>query len=144
MQVWEDQAIWNVDFCTLFPQMRVSELYVPGQSCSAHTCNRADHRILSTSRTHSNELERMYLTAMQFQVNVKASLYARACLCAPHVWRRRYLHTDLAYALCAPSLPPSPLSFPSLSPTLPASLASLDPRSDTQSATFCCGTSPTS
>jgi hypothetical protein len=24
----------------------------------------------------SNELERLYLTAMQFQVNVKASLYA--------------------------------------------------------------------
>ena len=69
----------------------------------------------------------MYLTAMQFQVNVKASLYARACLCVPHVWRRRYLHTDLAYALCPPSLPPSPLSFPSLSPSLPASLASLDP-----------------
>jgi hypothetical protein len=31
-QVWEDQAVWNVDFCALFPQMRVGELYDPFRS----------------------------------------------------------------------------------------------------------------
>ena len=79
-QVWEDQAIWNVDFCTLFPQMRVSELYVPQKMHArihAHrypmTANHARPFSLIACIC-SNDLERMYLTAMQFQVNVKASL----------------------------------------------------------------------
>ena len=48
-KVWDDHAIWNIDFVTIFPDLIVQDL---------------------------NELERYYLTALHFDVTVKASLYA--------------------------------------------------------------------
>lgn len=79
-QVWEDQAVWNVDFCALFPQMRVSELYIVNV-IAKHMRWRilwltTTPDVLVGGHTHSNELERLYLTAMDFQVNVKTSSYA--------------------------------------------------------------------
>jgi len=47
-KVWDDQAIFNVDFCSLLPNVDVEDM---------------------------NALERFYLTAMQFNVSVKASKF---------------------------------------------------------------------
>ncbi|ORY48233.1 hypothetical protein BCR33DRAFT_61740 [Rhizoclosmatium globosum] len=49
-KVWDDHAVWNVDFCQIFPDIEVKDL---------------------------NELERWYMSAIQFNVSVKASVYAR-------------------------------------------------------------------
>ncbi|KAI8612402.1 hypothetical protein BC830DRAFT_1231258 [Chytriomyces sp. MP71] len=49
-KVWDDHAVWNVDFCQIFPDIRVNDM---------------------------NELERWYMSAIQYNVSVKASVYAR-------------------------------------------------------------------
>ncbi|ORZ38715.1 hypothetical protein BCR44DRAFT_133452, partial [Catenaria anguillulae PL171] len=49
-KVWDDQAVWNVDFCTIFPDLKVKE---------------------------TNELEGFFLEAMHFNISVRASLFAR-------------------------------------------------------------------
>jgi hypothetical protein len=49
-KVWEDQAVWNVDFLNVFPNLTVDDL---------------------------NQLERHYLNSLQFNVSLKASVYAK-------------------------------------------------------------------
>jgi len=49
-KVWEDQAIWNVDFLNVFPYIGVSDL---------------------------NRLERQSLNTIQFLVNLKSSVYTK-------------------------------------------------------------------
>ncbi|KAJ3094597.1 hypothetical protein HDU97_007879 [Phlyctochytrium planicorne] len=49
-KVWDDHAVWNIDFCQIFPDVDVKDM---------------------------NELERWYMAAIQYNVSVKASLYAR-------------------------------------------------------------------
>jgi len=49
-KVWEDQAVWNVDFLNVFPNVTVDDL---------------------------NKLERHYLDALQFNVSLKGSVYAK-------------------------------------------------------------------
>jgi len=49
-KVWEDQAVWNSDFLRAFPHLNVKDL---------------------------NELERAYLTKLQFCLTLKASVYAK-------------------------------------------------------------------
>lgn len=49
-KVWEDQAVWNVDFLSVFPKVTVKDL---------------------------NALERAMLNALQFNVSLKASVYAK-------------------------------------------------------------------
>ncbi|KAJ3218874.1 hypothetical protein HDU67_003829, partial [Dinochytrium kinnereticum] len=49
-KVWDDHAVWNIDFCQIFPDVDVADM---------------------------NELERWYMSAIQYNVSVKASLYAR-------------------------------------------------------------------
>jgi hypothetical protein len=49
-KVWEDMAVWNVDFQTVFPAVSIQDL---------------------------NKLERAYLMALQFTVTLKASVYAK-------------------------------------------------------------------
>lgn len=49
-KVWEDQAVWNVDFLSVFPKVTVKDL---------------------------NSLERAMLNALQFNVSLKASVYAK-------------------------------------------------------------------
>ncbi|KAJ3195084.1 hypothetical protein HK101_001126 [Irineochytrium annulatum] len=49
-KVWDDHAVWNIDFCQIFPDVDVSDV---------------------------NELERWYMAAIQYNVSIKASLYAR-------------------------------------------------------------------
>jgi len=46
-KVWDDLAVWNIDFCSILPMVSNEEM---------------------------NHLERFYLTAMDFNVNVKPSL----------------------------------------------------------------------
>ncbi|KAJ1567641.1 hypothetical protein HK405_005287 [Cladochytrium tenue] len=49
-KVWDDHAVWNVDFCQIFPDIDV---------------------------TYLNELERWYLRSMGYNVSVKLSTYAQ-------------------------------------------------------------------
>ncbi|KAI8922921.1 hypothetical protein BC831DRAFT_473764 [Entophlyctis helioformis] len=49
-KVWDDHAVWNVDFCQIFPDVDVSDF---------------------------NDLERFYMAAIHYDVSVRASLYAK-------------------------------------------------------------------
>lgn len=49
-KVWDDHAIWNIDFTQIFPEVPVADM---------------------------NELESFYLSALEYNVNVKPSMYAQ-------------------------------------------------------------------
>ncbi|KNE55345.1 hypothetical protein AMAG_01246 [Allomyces macrogynus ATCC 38327] len=49
-KVWDDQAVWNIDFCTVFPDAKVKDL---------------------------NDMERFFIEGVHFNVTVKATTYLR-------------------------------------------------------------------
>ncbi|KNE59993.1 hypothetical protein AMAG_05436 [Allomyces macrogynus ATCC 38327] len=49
-KVWDDQAVWNIDFCTVFPDAKVKDL---------------------------NDMERFFIEGVHFNVTVKTSAYLR-------------------------------------------------------------------
>ncbi|KAJ3305974.1 hypothetical protein HDV03_000816 [Kappamyces sp. JEL0829] len=59
-KVWDDHAIWNIDFCQIFPEVPVTDLY-------ATAC--ANRR---------NELEAYFLSAVDYNVNVSPGWYTKA------------------------------------------------------------------
>jgi hypothetical protein len=55
-KVWDDHAVWTTDFCQIFPDVQVTDLYI---------------------NLIRNDLERFYLQALDFNVAVEISTYVK-------------------------------------------------------------------
>lgn len=71
-KVWDDQAVWNVDYCQILKDITVEDMWVPN---SRHHFLRL--RLYSRSVLCRNEMERHFLELLQFNINVPASVYAK-------------------------------------------------------------------
>lgn len=70
-KVWDDQAVWNVDFCQILKDITVNEMYEI-ESLFFHPS--PPSLLMFFPR---NELEREYIQLLQFNVNVGSSIYAK-------------------------------------------------------------------
>ncbi|KAJ3142639.1 Adenylate kinase 7 [Physocladia obscura] len=68
-KVWDDHAVWNADFCQIFPDIQVADLL--DLPFLLYTFQHFSIIVLR------NELERWYMSAIKYNVSVKASVYAR-------------------------------------------------------------------
>jgi hypothetical protein len=71
-KVWDDQAVWNLDFCQILKDISIEDMLV---KLFALVYKRPSN--LQCSSTHRNELERHFLEFIQFNINVSSSVYAK-------------------------------------------------------------------
>ncbi|MEQ2209910.1 Cyclin Y, partial [Xenoophorus captivus] len=82
-KVWDDQAVWNVDYCQILKDITVEDIE-EARGCTWRTtalfpaiaflmtvCERG------VSLPSRNEMERQFLELLQFNINVPASVYAK-------------------------------------------------------------------
>lgn len=74
-KVWDDQAVWNVDFCQILKDIRVSDMWVVRKRGKIWKYS-AKPFVFFSSKIR-NELEREYVQLLQFNVNVGSSIYAK-------------------------------------------------------------------
>ncbi|KAK1797748.1 hypothetical protein P4O66_008099 [Electrophorus voltai] len=67
-KVWDDQAVWNVDYCQILKDITVED--ITQASVSKETGS-------APSYPEWNEMERHFLELLQFNINVPASVYAK-------------------------------------------------------------------
>ena len=74
-KVWDDQAVWNVDYCQILRDTNVDDMLV-------FRFRQATSIIILINSFYlfiylRNELERQYLNFLQFNINVPSSVYAK-------------------------------------------------------------------
>lgn len=80
-KVWDDQAVWNVDYCQILKDITVEDmsvlLFVSSSFRTDPTSTvRFEIYIFEISQ-YRNEMERHFLELLQFNINVPASVYAK-------------------------------------------------------------------
>ena len=69
-KVWDDQAVWNVDYCQILRDITVEDMWV------VINWIRLDN-LQGVTVNDRNELERRFLELLQFNINVPSSVYAK-------------------------------------------------------------------
>ncbi|KAM5338331.1 cyclin-Y isoform 2-T2 [Glossophaga mutica] len=70
-KVWDDQAVWNVDYCQILKDITVEDMLEEVPSCVP------GHIHVPGPSNPRNELERQFLELLQFNINVPSSVYAK-------------------------------------------------------------------
>ncbi|MBN3325990.1 CCNY protein, partial [Atractosteus spatula] len=85
-KVWDDQAVWNVDYCQILKDITVEDMFpkrVKGQLPWLRLCAEEGNACLPPcpspveDNVEKNELERQFLELLQFNINVPSSVYAK-------------------------------------------------------------------
>ena len=73
-KVWDDQAVWNVDYCQILRDMSIEDMLVFVKYTLYVKLTKPLWDFLERSR---NNLERRYLELLQFNINVTSSVYVK-------------------------------------------------------------------